>query len=139
MWPKAALWTLLISVVCVAGVSAQDDLYTRIKPLEDAVANGTATRSQQLELATLYNRSGRNYEASKVASRLLLADPNDSAAAAVKADATRALTAMNEKNVAAAETRANASGATDADRLALANAYYDAGSYRSAADVYSRL
>src|SRR5205085_7853884 len=80
-----------------------------------------------------------NYEASKVASRLLLADPNDSAAAAVKADATRALTAMNEKNVAAAETRANASGATDADRLALANAYYDAGSYRSAADVYSRL
>ena len=41
--------------------------------------------------------------------------------------------------VTAAEANARRAGATDQDRLALANAYYDAGSYGAAADVYAKL
>ena len=44
-----------------------------------------------------------------------------------------------DKKVAEAAAAAKKDGATDQDRLALANAYFDAGSYGAAADIYGRL
>jgi len=136
MRPKAAIVTLFVVVVCTVGVQAQNDsLYT----LETALKNGSATHDQQIELARLYIQNGRFYEAQKVAGRLLSADPNDAAAATLNAEATKDAHDATAKEVADAEARVKASGATDADRLALANAYYDAGSYAAAADLYGHL
>jgi hypothetical protein len=117
----------------------QNDVYDRIKPLEAAVTSGTATNDQQLELARLYIRAGRLYEASKLADRVLAAKPGDPAALQVRDEATRRLREEQDKNVAAAEAKAQAAGATDADRLALANAYFESGSYGAAAEAYGKL
>src|SRR5205823_8707524 len=89
--------------------------------------------------AHLYIQVGRYYEAGKLATGLLAKDANDAQAAAVRDEAQRALRAASEKKVAAAEGRARASDATDQDRLALADAYFDAGSYGAAAEGYARL
>src|SRR5438270_1836624 len=140
MRPKAAVTMLFISVVCASALYAQNDsLYSRIQPLETAVTSGKATHDQQIELARLYIQSGRFYEASQIAGRLLVVDPNDGAAASIRAQADKANLAAAKKSVAGAESRANAPGATDQDRLALADAYYNAGSYAAAADLYGRL
>src|ERR1051326_1238723 len=121
MRPNAAVTMLCITLVCAFAVYAQDDtLYSKIQPLETAVTNGSATHDQQIELARLYIQSGRFYEASKVANRLLVMDANDAAAASIKSDADKAMRDAAQKSVAAAEARANAAGATDQDRLALA-------------------
>src|SRR6266516_137752 len=103
------------TILCAATVLAQNDNYSRIKPLEDAMASGQASHAQQIELARLYNQSGRYYEATKIADRMLADDPNDAAAKELRNDATRALRDLNDKKVAAAEARAK-SGA-DADRF----------------------
>lgn len=131
--------TALIALMCAFTAYAQDDASARIKPLEDAVHAGTATRDQQLELARLYVQSGRYYEAQQAADRILATHPNDSDVQAVRNDATTHMQQVAQAQVKQAETRAHASGATAADRLALANAYFDAGSYASAADIYARL
>lgn len=123
--------------LCAAAVLGQTDNYTQIKPLEDAMASGQASRAQQMELARLYIQSGRYHEASKIADRMLLDDPNDAAAKQVRADAAQAMRLAQEKNVAAAEARAKSG--SDADRFALANAYFDAGSYGAAADIYAKM
>ncbi len=124
------------TILCAATVLAQNDNYSRIKPLEDVMASGQASHAQQIELARLYNQSGRYYEATKIADRMLADDPNDAAAKELRNDATRSLRDINDKKVAAAEARAKSG--TDADRFALANAYFDAGSYGAAADIYAK-
>src|SRR5947209_4250550 len=113
--------------LCAATVLAQSDIQSRIKPLEDAMSSGQASRAQQMELARLYMQSGRYYEATKIADRMLADDPNDAAAKELRAGAARSLRDVQDKNVAAAQARAKSG--TDADRMALANAYFDAGSY----------
>ena len=131
--------TITIASVAAVHAQQQDTLYARINPLETAVSSGQATRAQQLELAALYNQSGRYYEASKITDTLLAADPNDAEAKAVGDIATKGRRDAAEQNVAQAEAKVRAEGATDQDRLALANAYFDAGSYGAAADAYKRL
>jgi tetratricopeptide (TPR) repeat protein len=126
-----------LTIVSAATINAQpQDPYTRITPLEAAVAQGQATRAQRLELAGLYNQTGRYYEASKLTDALLLSDPNDAEAKAAGDTASKGKHDIAVRNVAAAEAKAQGNGATDQDRLALADAYFDAGSYGAAADIY---
>src|SRR5437660_7821045 len=127
-------------LLCASFALAQEgDLYSRIDPLEKAYTSGTATHDQQIELARLYNQAGRYYDASKITDQLLAADANDHAAATIRDEAARGMRDVADKKVAEAAAAAKKDGATDQDRLALANAYFDAGSYGAAADIYGRL
>ena len=136
---RTILLTICFTVAGASATFAQTDLYSRIKPLETAMTSGTATHDQQLELARLYIESGRFYEASKIASKILAADPNDAAARAVRDQAARSLKEISDRAISEAEAKANAAGATDQDRLVLANAYFEGGSYRAAAEAYGKL
>lgn len=129
--------TVAAVIFCAAALLGQTDQYTEIKTLEDAVASGQASPAQQLELARLYEQSGRYYEASKIADRLLAADPRDKAASQVRDAALRSLKAVQDRNVAAAEARAKSG--REVDRLALADAYFDAGSYGAVAAIYAKV
>lgn len=131
----------VLTVCATASLNAQqqDSNYARITPLESAISSGHATRAEQLELARLYNDSGRYYEASKLAATLLAIDPNDAEAQAIADVATKGRRDVAAQNLAAAEARAAASGATDQDRLALATANFDAGRYTAAATAYKDL
>src|SRR2546428_46247 len=130
----------LALLLCASfALAQQGDLYSRIDPLEKAYTSGTATHDQQIELARLYNQAGRYYDASKITDQLLAADANDNAAATIRDEAARGMRDAADKKVAEAEAAAKKDGATDQDRLALANAYFDAGSYGAAADIYGRL
>lgn len=63
-----------------------------------------------------------------------------SAITAVAADpADDTTTAQNNQRVADAEAAVNDDNATDADRLELANAYFEASRYRDAAKIYAKL
>src|SRR3954451_24865482 len=90
------------TILCAATVLAQNDNYSRIKPLEDAMTSGQASHAQKAELARLYNESGRYYEATKIADGMLADDPNDAAAKDVRDRATRSLRDVQDKKVAAA-------------------------------------
>jgi hypothetical protein len=127
-------------LLCAIAASAQqDDLYSRIKPLEASVSAGTASRADQLQLARLYIQANRFHEAAKLADAALVADANDAEAQTIRDQARNGLRAANEARVSEAEAAANRSGSSDQDRLALANAYYDAGSYGAAASIYAKL
>jgi tetratricopeptide (TPR) repeat protein len=139
MRPVTLVNALLMSLFLCAPAIAQSDLYSQIHPLEDAVNANTATRDQLLQLGRLYMQAGRYYEASKIAARLLAADPNDTPAAQLRDDSSAKLREAAEQNLATAEANAQKEGATDQDRLALANAYYDAGKYAQAAEGYAKL
>ncbi len=139
MRPTKIIFAIALLLCATGAVAQQDDLYSKINPLEAAVNNGTATRSQQLDLARLYIQAGRFYEASKISGRLLAVDPNDTEAASVREQATRGLRDIQDRKLAEAEATARSSAGTDQDRLALANAYFEAGSYGAAADAYARL
>ncbi|HET7712217.1 MAG TPA: tetratricopeptide repeat protein, partial [Thermoanaerobaculia bacterium] len=133
--PRAVLLAAALVAAAQSG-HAQDQLYPRIASLETSIAQGTATRAEQLELARLLVESGRYYEASRAAERVLLLDPNDAEAVSLRDEAKRKLSELTSQRVIEVESRANRSGATDQDRLALANAYFDAGSYATAAQIY---
>ena len=135
--PLAAVVLCLLMFCAVA--HAQSDLYSQISPLESAVNSNSATHDQQIELARLYMQAGRTYEASKIAARLLALDPNDQQAASIRDDASAELRRIAAQKVTEAERMAGEANATDADRLALANAYFDAGRYDSAIDTYGKL
>jgi thioredoxin-like negative regulator of GroEL len=126
---------LLLSPVAVA----QTEGYSPIRTLENAVEAGTATRAQELELGRLYLSAGRAYEARNLADRVLTAEPGNADAAQLRERAVADLRVVTDRSVADAETQARTSGATDADRLALADAYFAAGRYREAADTYRAL
>ncbi len=115
-----------------------------MRPLNAAVAaivlcaaSVLAQTTNQLDLARQYMQSGRYYEAQKIAEQALAADPNDAAAKTIRDDAARQLKALNDRKVA--DAQAQAKSGRDADRLALADAYFDAGSYGAAADIYANM
>jgi hypothetical protein len=127
-------------LLCVPiALAQQGDLYSRINPLEQAYTSGTATHDQQIELARLYNQAGRYYDASRITDQLIASDPNDAAAKTIRDESQRGLRDIADRKVAQAEEAARKSGASDQDRLALANAYFEAGSYGAAANIYGRL
>ncbi len=138
MAPKTTCPVLLACLLWSAVSLAQSDVSSDLRPLETSVRSGTATREQQLALARLYNSSGRYYEASKLSSSLLNKNPADAEAIIVRDEAKRGLRDVNDRAVADAEARAARDGATDADRLALADAYFAAGSYGAAIEAYER-
>jgi Tfp pilus assembly protein PilF len=99
MRPQKILLTICFAVAFAGVALAQADLYSRIHPLETAMTSGTATHDQQLELARLYIESGRFYEASKIANRLLAADPNDADAKVVREQSSRALKEVADRTI----------------------------------------
>src|SRR5204863_1476880 len=120
---------IAVLLCAVTATAQQDDVYARITPLERAVTAGTASRTDRLQLARLYIQAKRFHEAQTLADAALVADAGDADAQRIRDEAAGDLRAANDKRVAEAEAAANRGGATDQDRLALANAYYDAGSY----------
>jgi hypothetical protein len=129
---------IALLLCAMAGFAEQTD-YSQIDALESALNNGTATRTQQLELSRLYIQAGRFYEASKITDQLLASDPNDADAKAVGDQATRGRRDLQDRQVAEAQAKAFGGRSTDQDQLALANAYFEAGSYAAAADIYAHL
>src|SRR5436305_2311929 len=134
-----AIAMMFCALASQAQTNNTNDHYTSIKPLEDALTNGTATHDQQVDLAGLYIADHRYYEASRITQRLLAVNPNDAAAIKLRDDAASGLQAYTRQKVADAEALANKRGATDADRLAVADAYFEAESYGAAADIYGHL
>src|SRR5438552_10018164 len=126
-------------LIATAALPQQVDFNSRIPPLESALSSGTATRDQQLELARLYIQGGRYYEASKISDQLLAADANDADAKAIRDQAATGMRNINDRKVAEAQAKAYGKGSTVDDQLALANSYYEAGSYGAAAETYSHL
>ena len=127
-------------VLCAMGAWAQQtDLYTQITPLETAVSNGTATPQQQLDLARLYNQAGRFYEAQTITDAILASDPSNADAKSIREISANGVRDVQVKKVADAEVAAHVSGATDQDRLNLADAYFQSGSYAAAAEIYGHL
>lgn len=133
------LLTSCLVLSIAAGAFAQEDAKTAIASLEPAVNAGTATRAQQLDLARAYMSVGRYYEASKIAKHLVALDANDTDAAALRDQAQQQLRAIAQQRVADAESAANRSGASDADRIELAEAYFAAGEYKKATDQYEKV
>ena len=127
--------------ICASASFAQQpaDLPGQIAQLESTVSSGAAPRADQLRLARLYIQVGRFYEAQKLAEQLIATDGSDAEAAAMRDQALKGLTGLQARKVEKAEAAAKAAGATDQDRLALADAYFEAGSYVAAADLYGRL
>lgn len=134
---------MMIAIACAllfAGAAfAQQTAQQTIGTVEPTYKAGTATRAQQLDLGRAYISAGRFYEASTLARSILDSDPNDSDAAAIRDEAVKNLRAAAQDKVTAAEANAKRQGATDEDRLALANAYFDAGDYRMASSLYAKL
>ncbi len=130
---------IVIALSLAAMTASGQDPYARITPLEAIVAAGNASRVEQLELAQLFLQVQRYYEASKIAARLLIADPNDAEATTLRDASNKGLKEVQDRNISQAEANAQKEGATDQDRLVLANALFEAGSYSAAADVYARL
>src|SRR5687767_8084202 len=96
----------------------------------------TATRGEQLRRARGYIQAGRHYEASRIAKDLLELNANDAEAQALLDQSGRELRALHQQKVDAARAAASRAGATDADRRALADVYYDAGEYDAARGIY---
>lgn len=139
---KVALAVAVLLVAIASGAHAQTnntDPYTRTKVLEAALTAGTATRDQQVELGRLYIDAHNFYRASKVAERLLAMDANDADAVKLRDDANAGLHTYQQQKVAEADALAKKAGSTDQERLAVADAYFEAGSYGTAADLYERL
>src|SRR5437588_5006726 len=133
------IFARIVAVTGALATAKAIDLYSRITPHEAAGAAGTASRADQLQLARLYIQAKRFHEAAKLADTALASNPNDAEAQRIRDEANNDLRAVNDARVADAEANAKRAGATDQDRLALANAYFDAGSYRAAADAYAKL
>ena len=113
--------------------------YSPGRRLEIAVESGTATPDQQVELARRYLDAGRYYEARKILDTLLAAQPGNADLSAMRERAVSGLRETGSRNVRELETRALSAAATEADRVALADAYFAAGRYREAAGAYAAL
>lgn len=133
--------TILIACALLsAGAAvAQQTAQQTIGSLEPVVKAGTASRAQQLDLARAYIQTGRFYEASTLTKSILDLDPNDLEATSVRDEAVKGLRAAAQDKLTAAQSNAQRQGATDEDRLALADAYFSAGDYRAAASLYAKL
>src|SRR5438270_7242603 len=133
--------TLAIGLLlcAMAAFAQQTDLYSQITPLETSVNNGTASAAQQLDLARLYNRVGRFYEAQTITDRLLATDPNNADVKSVHDIAATGVRDVQIRKVADAEVLAHRSGTTNQDLLNLADAYFESGSYAAAAEIYGHI
>ncbi|HEX7155196.1 MAG TPA: hypothetical protein VF618_27250 [Thermoanaerobaculia bacterium] len=131
--------TVCLLLICTTFAFAQSEGYGTIKTLETAVESGNATRDQKIELARLYLEAGRYYEARKLAENVLALNAGDDDATAIRNRAAEELRNVAQRNLADAEARVNSADATDADRHALADAYFEAARYTEAADAYARL
>lgn len=136
---RACYAILLTTFLIVGAAVAQDEPTNSIGTLEPLVTAGTATRAQQLELARAYMSVGRYHEAGKLAGRMVTADANDAEAITIRDESQKQLRAMAQQRINDAEAAAKLESATDADRAELANAYFFAGEYRKAADLYAKL
>lgn len=134
MRPIAILLSLYVASTAVVPVTAQT-----LQEAGNTTTTQSVNRSGDLTAAREHIAAGRYYEARKIADRLLTVDPNDSDAKGVRDEAVRRHKEVADVRVREAETRVRADGATAQDRLALADAYYEAGSYGAAADLYARL
>ena len=134
-----SILVLIALIAAGAAFASSDDDYSRLKNLESALNRGTATVDQQIELADLYLKSERFYEASKLAGRVLTSDPSHREAMRIRDEAGRLLREHADRTIAAAEQRARQADATDADRLALADAFFEGSRYAAAAAAYERL
>ncbi|HEX2120452.1 MAG TPA: tetratricopeptide repeat protein [Thermoanaerobaculia bacterium] len=137
---KASKIAVMICIValCAVSVAAQDARDT-IANLEKSVAEGTATRADQLRLARAYSEVGRHHEARKLAQRLADQDPSDTDAIAIRDRAAEQLNAIASQRVQDAEAAMKRPDATAADRQELADAYFAAGRYRDASKIYADL
>src|SRR5436305_4192004 len=97
-----AIAMMFCALASQAQTNSTNDHYTSIKPLEDALTNGTATHDQQVALARLYIADHRYYEASKVTQRLLAANANDAEAIKLRDDSAAGLQAYTKQRVAEA-------------------------------------
>jgi tetratricopeptide (TPR) repeat protein len=135
-----SLFICSVVVLCaVTAAAADDDARTTIARVQSSIEAGTATRADRLDLVRAYIEVGRYYEAKKLATSLVEADPNDADAAALRDRAAEQLRLIASQRLEDAQAAANREGATDADRLELAHAYFSAGRYREAADLYAKL
>lgn len=140
MKPSKLLFICCVVVLCAfTAAAADEDVRKTISRLEKVHEAGTATRAEQLDLARAYIEVGRYYEAKKLATSLADADPSDADAASVRDRAAEQMRLIANQRLEDAEAAAKRDGATDADRLALADAYFSAGRYREAADLYAKL
>ena len=140
MKPTKLLYLISVVMLCALGAAAaDDDARKTIARLEQSREAGTATRAEQLDLARAYIEVGRYYEAKKLAEAIADADATDTEAAQVRDRAAEQLRLIAEQRLADAEEAAKREGATDADRLELAHAYFSAGRYREATDLYAKL
>jgi tetratricopeptide (TPR) repeat protein len=140
MKPSKLLFICCVVVVCAfTAAAADDDVRKTISRLEKSHEAGTATRAEKLDLARAYIEVGRYYEAKKLAASLTDIDANDTEAASVRDRASEQMRLIASQRVEDAEAAARRDGATDADRLGLADAYFSAGRYREAADLYAKL
>lgn len=131
------LLAALLSGATAIGLYAQTDA-AQIAELERA-GTTQVDRAAQLKLARLYVSAGRFYEASKIADTLLAIDPNDREAAALRTDAVKGLKQIQDRKIDEADAMARRSDLTDAERLTMADAYFEGGRYRSAAETYAKL
>lgn len=125
------LLTLLVSSLPAVAALAQQH--------QPTVREGAVSRAEQLDLARSYIASGRYYEASQLANRLLAVDPADSDAAKLRDEAMRGLKEYQDRKVAEADQRAKGSKLTDHDKLEIADTYFEGGRYISAAAFYGQL
>src|SRR5687768_11549193 len=140
MKPIKLLFISCVVMLCAfTAAAADEDVRKAISRLEKAHEAGTASRAEQLDLARAYIEVGRYYEARKLAEALVDADANDTEAASVRDRAIEQMRLIANQRLEDAEAAAKRDGATDADRLELANAYFSAGRYREAADLYEKL
>jgi len=130
---------LVVSLMLTCAVALAQDDSLRITQLTEARNNGTASREQNIELARDYLSAGRYADASQIARELLDADALDADARAIRDEATKQREAAYAPRIAEARERAERSDATDADRLALANVWFDAGRYGDAVSIYAHL
>lgn len=118
---------ILVALGCIPLLAAQE------RPIDLEV------RAEQLRRARTYADAGRHYEATGIAKRLLAQNADDAEARLILDESTRALDVLQRDRLEAARVAAEKSDATDADRLALAEAHYGVGDYTAAAALFARL
>jgi len=136
---RTILVLCVVSVCPFAAFASDDSAPNRIANLESSLTAGTATHEEQLELAQMYAGVGRYYEAKKLASRLIVENPNDAAAIDLRDRATAQLDLIAKQRIDDAQAAAKREGSTEADRQELADAYFAAGRYSEALPIYGAL
>jgi tetratricopeptide (TPR) repeat protein len=139
MTPPRRIGGYALAALLAASLPLLAQTAPTLTDLEAAAAAGSASVDEQLELGERYAAAGRYYEALQVAEAVRASGAENPRAARLEESAREGLTALQREKLRAAEEAAAAPGASDETRLALANAYYSAGRYLSAARAYASL